>query len=94
MNKDKMKLEDAIKIYNGLKKNKEIIKNIDADFFFEFSETVLQALENSIPKKKIEDKIKAYEKLIDDVSESEQYSNEIPLYRHDIQVLQELLEDK
>ena len=49
---------------------------------------------DSIPKKKIEDKIKAYEKLIDDVSESEQYSNEIPLYRHDIQVLQELLEDK
>ena len=49
---------------------------------------------NSIPKKKIEDKIKAYEKLIDDISESERYSHEIPLYRHDMQVLQELLEDK
>ena len=47
-----------------------------------------------IPKKKIEDKIKAYEKLIYDISESEHYSHEIPLYKHDIQVLQELLEDK
>ena len=56
--------------------------------------TVLEELQNSIPKKKIEDKIKAYKKLIDDISESEQYSHEIPLYRHDIQVLQELLEDK
>ena len=55
---------------------------------------LLQALESSIPKKKIEDKIKAYKKLIDDVSESERYSHEIPLYRHDIQVFQELLEDK
>ena len=42
-------------------------------------------------KKTIEDKIKAYEKLIDDISENEQYSHEIPMYRHDIQVLQELL---
>ena len=48
---------------------------------------------NSIPKKKIEDMIKAYKKLIDDISESELYSHEIPLYRHDIQVLQQLLEE-
>ncbi len=48
----------------------------------------------TIPKKKIEDKIKAYKKLIEAISESERYSHEIPLYRHDIQVLQELLEDK
>ncbi len=49
---------------------------------------------NSISKKEIEDKIKAYEKLIYDISESEHYSHEIPMYKHDIQVLQELLEDK
>ena len=48
---------------------------------------------NSIPKKKIEDMIKAYNKLIDDISESEHSSHEIPLYRHDIQVLQQLLEE-
>ena len=50
--------------------------------------------ENSIPKQKIKDKIEEYKNLIDDISESEQYSHEIPLYKHDIQVLQELLEDK
>lgn len=49
---------------------------------------------NYIPKKKIEDKIKAYEKLIEDISESEEHSHEIPLYRHDIQILQQLLEEK
>ena len=40
-----MKLEEAIQSYKELKKHKELIKNIDTDFFFEFAETVLQALE-------------------------------------------------
>ena len=87
-----MELEEAIQI---LKKEIEPTENrIAMELDIQAIETVLAELQNSIPKKKIEDKIKAYEKLIDDVSESERYSNEIPLYRHDIQVLQELLEDK
>ncbi len=87
-----MELEEAIQI---LKKEIEPTENrIAMELDIQAIETVLAELQNSIPKKKIEDKIKEYEKLIDDVSESERYSNEIPLYRHDIQVLQELLEDK
>ena len=57
-------------------------------------EIVFNELENRIPKKKIKDDIKAYEKLINDIGKSEHYSHEIPLYRHDIQVLQNLLEEK
>ena len=58
MNEDKMELEELIKIYNEFKKHKEIIGSIDTDFFFKFAETVLQALKNSIPKKKIREKLK------------------------------------
>ena len=82
-----MELEEAIKTLQI------IVNGSDEPFKFAM-ETVLEELKNSIPKKKLEDKIKAYEKLIDDIRESEHYSHEIPLYRHDIQVLQELLEVK
>ena len=82
-----MEIEEAIKICEDF-----IEENKDREIILH---TAIQTIiENSIPKKKIKDNIKAYEKLIDDISESEQYSHEIPLYRHDIQVLQELLEDK
>ena len=81
MNEDK-ELEEAIKIYNGLKNYKEIIGSIDTDFFFKFAEIVLQALKKSIPKKKIEDKIKKLEsKIPKDIN-------------YKIAVLQELLEKK
>lgn len=45
MNKDK-ELEEAKRIYNELKNHKEIIGNIDTDFFFKFAEIVLQALKD------------------------------------------------
>ena len=75
MNEDK-ELEESIRIYNELKKHKEIIGSIDTDFFFKFAETVLQALDeekyfnkihsyhmkyNFIPKKKIEDELEEIE---------------------------------
>lgn len=47
--------------------------------------------------KRIENKIKESEKLIKEAEDDEEYSYEIPLYEHDIQLLQELLgesEDK
>ena len=40
-----MELEETIQSYKELKKHKELIKNIDTNFFFEFAETVLQELE-------------------------------------------------
>ena len=103
-----MELEEAIKIYNELKKYKEIIGSIDTDFFFNFIEIVLNALENAIPKKKIEDKIEQcqnyfrttyvpnYDGLIFE-SQKEKYIsviNERERKIAQIKILQELLEDK
>lgn len=47
--------------------------------------------------KRIENKIKELEKLIKEAEDNEEYSYEIPLYQHDIEILQDLLkglEDK
>ena len=83
-----------------------VAKNLEKKGKYELSEYILAQIEATptfttweeyitwVPKSKIEDKIKAYEKLIDDIRESERYSHEISLYRHGIQVLQELLEEK
>ena len=57
-------------------------------------ETVLQELENSIPKKKIEDKIKELEHLIEEVKDVVGLGFDCIEYKGAIQVLQELLEDK
>ncbi len=50
-------LEGAIENYNELKRNKHVIANIDKDFFFDLVDILLQALENSIPKEVVEEKI-------------------------------------
>ena len=92
MNKDKMELEEAI---NNLKKLIEPKENrIVMELDIQALETVLQALENSIPKKKIEDKI---EEL--NVVENAEALTDI-LYRQNYTitelvqfVLQELLEE-
>lgn len=49
-----MELEEAKKMYEELKKYKAIIANIDTEFFFKFTDTILQALDNSILKEKKE----------------------------------------
>lgn len=56
-----MELEECRKMYEELKEHKAIVANIDTEFFFKFAETVLQALDNSIPKEKVEKKIKEYQ---------------------------------
>lgn len=48
-------LEVYIEEYRKLKKNREIINSIDSDFFFDFADTMLNYIENSIPKKKVEE---------------------------------------
>lgn len=63
-----LELEEYRKMYEELKTHKEIIANIDTEFFFKFAEAILQALHNSIPKektkKKMEDLKKAKERNI------------------------------
>lgn len=84
-----MKLEEAINIYSELKEHKEIIGNIDTDFFFKFAEIVLQALKKSIPKKKIENKL---EQLNSEIQYcARQNGKTIKLGK--IMALQELLEE-
>lgn len=62
-----MKLEEAKKQYEEIKRNKECIKCIDKDYFLMFAETVLEALENSIPKEVIEKAIKKYKKEYEEI---------------------------
>lgn len=50
--------------------------------------------ENYIPKQKIKDKIEELEKLIEKIKEDDEYTHEIPLYEHDIKLLQELLQEE
>lgn len=55
-------------------------------------ETVLNYIENSIPKKKVEEKIEENNKLIEECRDDEEHCGEIYLYEHDNKILQELLE--
>jgi ribonuclease D len=66
-------------IENLIKENKELNKEM-TDFSSEW-----------LHKDKIRAKIEEYKSLIKRVSEDEEHYGEIPLYEHDIQVLEELL---
>lgn len=44
-----------------------------------------------IPKEKIQDKIDELKETVKECANSEEYRHEIPLYKHDIGVLEELL---
>ena len=46
-----------------------------------------------IPKQKIKDKVKELKQLIERTKNDDQYNHEIPLYEHDIQILEELLKE-
>ena len=48
--------KEVIKTFEELKRNKEIVKNIDKDFFFEFGETVLNLIQTQ--QEEIENKDK------------------------------------
>lgn len=87
-------LEEAKREYRTLKRNRNIIAKIEPDYFFEFADTILNHIENSIPKEKLEEKIEENNKLIEECREDEEHCGEIYLYEHDNKVLQELLEGK
>lgn len=84
------KIHSALKIIN-------YIENLPLNKMFGIikvsKEIIILTKEEVIFKKEIDDMIQAYEKLINDISESEQYCHEIPLYKHDIQVLQQVKEN-
>ncbi len=84
-----MELKDAIVTLNYVTKNrtnsdKYTLKSLEA------IETVLQALENSIPKQKIEDKIKWLDEMLNNPDKEVIYTN----YRYTRNILEELLGDK
>ena len=88
-----MELEESKEILKNILENKQIGLLETTDTFYIAIETVLQALNNSIPKKKIEHKIeqlqtyRKYSIKYDNITEANQAFMEINL-------LQELLEDK
>ena len=97
MNKDKMKLEEAVELLKEMQsKALEAYNNLKGNYIdkkakdkAEAIEIVLQELENSIPKKKIEDSIKLFRSRDDfDYVGTEWRESDV------VEFLQELLEDK
>ena len=64
------------------------------DRVIKYEKTLENLQKETIWKSKIKEKIEGYKKLIKEVQANEEHYNEIPLYEHDIEVLQELMEDK
>lgn len=88
-----MELKEAKKAYYELKNlNKNVIANIDTEFFLEFAETVLQALDNSISRDKIKRKIKEREDCLINCDTYSSYS-EADVVNNEIDALKELLGD-
>lgn len=96
MNEDKMELEEAKKYLKLMKMDKNNLNKIGYVYGTEAIKTVLEALENSIPRKKIEDVLKKiqeeYELLLEHQSGKE--SNRTIRLHGKIDLAQELLEEK
>ncbi len=102
MNEDKMELEEAIVYLKKIAKEYKTYGDLDNPEFEDIMkipeaiETVLKALKNSIPKKKIEDVLKKiqeeYELLLEHQSGKE--SNRTKYLQGKIHLAQELLEEK
>lgn len=93
MNKE---LVESIKDYNTLKRNKNTIENIEPDYFFEFVDMLLNYIENSIPKEKVEEKIEETRKRYNEIHTKHLRDCGIAEQRALAQreVLEELLEGK
>ncbi len=87
-----MTFEGYAEVYKEIRKNKEIIDGIDKDFFFDFVDTMLNYIENSISKKKVEEKIeKNNKKIYGSAFISTRYENKLKMENV---ILQELLEEE
>lgn len=101
MKKDAQALQNLIKGYRNLemeleKENESLVRQYEYQGALMVNEyfSKEQVFELFIPKSKIKEKIEEYQRLIKEVQDNEEHYNEIPLYEHDIEVLQELMEDK
>ena len=82
-------IEKLIKGYRELEKK---IEKQELSFVKGYTEGSYNQL--NVMTSKIKEKIEEYKKLIKEVQDNEEHYNEIPLYEHDIEVLQELMEEK
>lgn len=93
---DEKELEESKHVYDELKRNKEIIDSVDKDFFFKFSETILQQLkrlqEETVEKAKIREKIEEIEKAQDRVKNNNLIYSREDVFRFQIYILEEILE--
>lgn len=80
----------AVNIIENLQKENESKQKAYDDCYCEYKH--YKQFE-SISIQKIIEKIEELKKLIEKIKEDNQYSNEIPLYEHDIKLLEELLQE-
>lgn len=95
-------LDAAFDMYSSAEReNKKLIKKVkklkeeNEIYVLNGSSVILELYikNNYIKKQKIKDKIKELKQLIEKIKNDDQYSHEIPLYEHDIQILEELLKE-
>ena len=86
--RQKQRNEEHQKINGELR---EKVKELEIDLTTVYIKGVEDGKEKY--KQKIKDEIEELKKIIDKIKNDEEYSNEIPLYNHDIEILQELLKE-
>ena len=89
-----MELEESRKLKKFIREMRKKNHNVTYDYnddLLKDLETVLQALENSISKEKVKDKIEIYKRL--EMESFDRDSIQADEYRAIIKVLQELLEE-
>lgn len=84
-------LEHEIKVYEDNIEINQLIGGKAGEIQHEVYKTVLQALDNSISKEKVKDKIEIYKRL--EMESFDRDSIQADEYRAIIKVLQELLEE-
>ena len=89
-------MKSGKKAFKIIKKQQKEIKRLYKDNYRLDRENQLKfekAVDTSdyVSKEVIREKIEELEKLIRDIANNDEYSHEIPLYKHDIQLLKELL---
>lgn len=85
-NKELQTVVDSIRyLNNGLRADKEALTNLVNE--------LQKQIRNSIPTSVIQNKIDENNKLIEQCLEDEEHYGEIFLYKHDNEVLQEILEE-
>lgn len=77
-------IEELLNSYSELKRNKQVIANIDVNFFFYFMDRLIKEVEDSIPKETIQ-KYLENEKELFETYKKESKTNEnlkMGLYKH------------